>query len=158
LRHVQEVFSALERRVAAAGVDLYFALEKLFDRPNGEVGIFFPDRGGPGSCVIQIFRPRAVEVPGDLLFELLTLAHEFGHYRSFERGQRTPAYDRALAIFQKRIEGELDRTGRLLILEEERRAWRYGRAELEELGFCALEALDRRAEESLALYGKKMGA
>jgi len=51
-----------------------------------ENGWFHPDVGGYPKIVVK--RPVRSDTPGNALHEMLTLAHEFGHYVSLKTGRQ----------------------------------------------------------------------
>lgn len=145
-----EIRVALERQLAAEQVELTFQAwiteEEVADP---EAGYFVSAPGGHPPPRIVIYRAR-VDQPGDELDELLTLAHEFGHYRSFAAGQRTKEYETVLDDRATWLTRSIEE--RQLILEEEARAWTYARSELDVLGFVNWAAFEQREAESLRHY------
>lgn len=137
-----------------------------------EEGTFSPrdDRPGLGP-EIRIRRPfyETHNKPGrflntgeavDILDELCTLAHEFGHYVSHIGGLRTPelASSCDLLFQRRRREPGVAQTKPLspaqhdLVRQEEARAWTYGRDVLKELGFEQWPAFDARERKALDVY------
>jgi hypothetical protein len=84
------------------------------------------------------------------LEELLTLAHERGHARSFEDGNRTGELDRVSDLPASSWPGLL-RHEKELIFNEEVTAWDNARELLGE-DFDAWGAYDEKRETSLAVY------
>ena len=159
-----------------------------------------PRTGRPPVPHIRLLRPHYEKVneptrgrnagapkdlpPPDLLYELVTLAHEFGHFESWrhrtpreqwlkydavtERRGRTTREVRAGA----RERGELGRVDELLraalqqelndaecamILEEEALAWSIGREVLAECGFADWTAYDDRERLRLHNHRYRLG-
>jgi len=80
-----ELYSRLEAVVAAHVPEGVTYRIRLQPDEIDQDGWFSP---APHNCPppqIGIYRPQHQDVPGDVLQELLTLAHEFGHFRSFVR-------------------------------------------------------------------------
>ena len=145
-----EIRIALEGRLAEEHVELTFhAWITAEEVADPEAGYFIPAPGGVPPPRIVLYRTH-VQHPGNELDELLTLAHEFGHYRSFAAGQRTKKYE---AVLDPRDAWPTRSTEeRQLILDEEARAWIYARSELDALGFMDWAAFDKREVESLHQY------
>lgn len=145
---------------------------------NGEGGWFHPgdEATGPGRPKITICRacypypsdePSPVRNDGsvdaddehrahpDLLQELITLAHECGHYVSFTQGNCTQEY-RAAARAQKTLlkgpENIVSKEQETIYMADEHRAWAFGRKELEALGFQEWEAFDAAHARALREY------
>jgi hypothetical protein len=77
------------------------------------------------------------------------LAHEYGHFLSHQRRERTAEYEVALkALRQRSLQPEEKNT----ILAEEERAWRYAREELGNLGVTEWRSFEERQEDALASY------
>jgi hypothetical protein len=157
---------------------------------RGERGIFHPREGTTRKPWIRIIRPHHLEgaVPSrgrntgpdltddELRAELMTLAHEWGHFQSWRRSKTAggaaraewEAYD-AAAHRRDAIEAQvretnpnldpghykalraanqcgLTETDRQRIVDEETTAWRYGREILEGYGYDNLHEYDHRAE------------
>jgi len=120
-----------------------------------EAGWFDPEPYGVPPPQIVLYRPRHQDESGDVLHEVLTLAHELGHYRSFDKGLRTPEYAAAIKVPWQEWP-DLSRRDRCSILEEERRAWQFAREILGEVGFSDWDAFWRRHQESLADYRARL--
>lgn len=141
----------------------------------GSAGHFHPRNEGPPphrSPLIGILRPSYAKrseptkqcgngTTPDLLAELFTLAHEYGHFVSYKAGGRTLAYAEAVKHLERRKqgtqvkgEGPLSEGERELIRREEKLAWAYGRKTLVELGFGGITDYDRVAAEHLGIYEK----
>lgn len=73
----------------------------------------------------------------DLLAELVTLAHEGGHLRSWRAGNHTPEYIEAAIAMHNLLEpgNVVTPEQERLYLEEEHRAWDHARSLLAEHGF-----------------------
>lgn len=146
--------------------------------PRGEHGWFHPQNhpNGRSFPVIHIARPyysgdgrtptQTVNNPDlpppDLLAELLTLAHEYGHFRSWKAGGRTAAYEAAVIALEKQVDSAsepmLSEEQRELIRTEEETAWQIGRQILDSLGFDRWDAYDARRARSLEVYEKLLRA
>ena len=149
-----ESYSRLEELVRVAipeGVTYWTRLNP----DEVEAGSFDPEPFGVRSPRIVIYRPRHMNEPGDVLGELLTLAHELGHFRSFDGGLRTPEYDDAIKV-PWRDWPTLSKRARTSILDEERRAWRFAREILGEVGFSDWDALWRAHQDALAGYRTRL--
>jgi hypothetical protein len=132
----------------------------------GEAGFFHPQGADRAQSEIAIARcgcghhhrsaPARERQGGallnhdELLAELFVLAHEFGHSRSWREGQRTPAYEEAVLAFDEGL--PLSDEQQKLILEEEERAWRYARQELDSLGFSEWARFDAIRRSGLDAY------
>ncbi len=81
--------------------------------------------------------------------ELFTLAHEFGHHQSYLNGYRTPEYKTLVELDEWRY---LEHEQKLIILNEEIRAWEYAQKTLQKLGFSDWEQFEKRKNESLSRY------
>lgn len=122
----------------------------------GEAGYFHPhdeDQGRPEIAIARSGCGRtnrsaptnerqdgAVVSQQELLAELSNLAHEFGHSRSWREGERTHEYGEAALAFDMGL--PLSEAQQNLIMEEEERAWKYARMELDYLGFSEWERFD----------------
>lgn len=150
-----DCYRRLEELVKAAisgGVTYY--RRGLVPDEMDEAGSFDPAPNGVRRPRIVIYRLRGMNEPGDVLDELLTLAHEFGHFCSFDKGLRTPEYDEALRDWR---EGrDLTRAARTSVLDEERRAWRFAREILGEVGFSDWDAFWRSHQDALADYRRRL--
>ncbi len=160
------LYVALWRAAQGARVEVHYVGFSV----EGEAGFFDPHdepdaRRGPELVIVRRhyeapdlgYEPSQARNDGqlvDLLAELCTLAHELGHVRSWQRGERTPAYAQALRTFNDRKQ-----TGRhssreecRLIRDEEERAWRYAEEELRSRDFAEWPQFQNAKETSLANY------
>jgi hypothetical protein len=138
--------------------------------PFGEAGWFDPnDEDGEAFPAIYIERPYydpesmpsrhrvagAPPPPPDLLDELCTLAHEYGHSCEW-RVHRTVAYKSAVERMRALLGGQplppLSDDEKHLIRAEEQRAWRRGREALAALGFAHWTAYDAKERAGLDEY------
>lgn len=103
---------------------------------------------------ICIYRERA-DQPGSPLHELITLAHECGHYTSLRDGHRTESYEQALAKLVTH-EASFDERDCEAIRAEERRAWASGRDWLDSVGFTAWDEYDRATRDGLRVLDEKL--
>ncbi len=164
-------YEALWKRVQSEGVSVEFGLLEE-DESNGGF-----HTGGCGDPQILIFRKwfrsppdvltRDSNAPAgqpqpDLLIELITLAHEYGHVLSWKGA--TPkaeytAYRRSLDLWESLRQSnnahgddELPKDDQQRILDEEALAWRLGRDVLTELGFDDFLKYDQRAIDGVQAY------
>lgn len=159
----------IPRRSSRPLTDSYRRLEELvkvaipegvtyqtrLDPEEIEAGWFSPAPFEVPPPRIVIYRPRHMDEPGDVLQELLTLAHELGHFRSFDRGLRTPEYNQAIKVPRSEWP-TLNRSARISILDEERRAWQFAREILGGIGFSDWDAFWRGHQEALTEYRKRL--
>jgi hypothetical protein len=164
---------------------------------HGEGGWFHPryDEDGTPNPVITIVRPYYREAttphkernngaPVDLMKELITLAHEYGHFRSWRAETTRATWQAYLAAAIKRDatreasdasapeseDGEarnrrrravvaetLTEEEKSLIVAEEKLAWKIGRATLVELGFTELGLYDARARHGVHCHRYRLG-
>lgn len=91
--------------------------------------------------------------PNELCAELYVLAHEYGHLLSFEAGTWTE-HEPHLRRFSDALKARtaIDVRDLQIIVVEERRAWKSGRAELELLGWTDLVSFDARADAAVETY------
>ena len=153
--------------------------------PNGAAGWFKPDgRGIFKKPEIAMVRPYYIEpttepsdrrsdgAPVDLRAEIITLAHEFGHYLSWKesteeaRKSYRAAIDRWDAIKKKlnknasaeeerkTVVSTLAETEKNLILAEEERAWRLGRPHVPD---TIVGEYERRKTTGLHFYRYRFG-
>jgi hypothetical protein len=92
---------------------------------------------------------------------LVTLAHEYGHFRSWKDAgdgatSEYRAYKQAIAI-RPMTPDAFSAKQKRMILEEEERAWAYGRSALEELEFDDWPDFLRHRDESLQQYRTRLG-
>ncbi len=139
------------------------------DMPNGGAGGFREDRlGWPVISLVRAHtgldqnEPTRTHDPDappdeqpDILEELITLAHEYGHWCSWREGNRTPGFRGAVDRFNYDDPGPLTEADRDLIRAEEDHADRLGAAVLRELGFDAWDAWDRRVARARDLYAER---
>jgi hypothetical protein len=144
-------FSRLLARVEGAGIVVRRGLYGLGqDDPAGD----YQPPEGRIPAVIHIYHvggANQVNEPEDTF----TLAHEYGHERSYRNGERTAEYEQAIKVPWKEWP-QLPTETRALILEEEQRAWMYARQVLGELGFSEWEAFERHRDKSLATYRARL--
>jgi hypothetical protein len=154
------------------GRDLFVRYVGPEDVRDGEAGYFHPrdDPRFSGSPEIAIMRrdfdhdkPSAPTSRrrdassvdrGGLFEELCTLAHEFGHSRSWRDGQRTEVYAEAVIAFDK--SATLSDVQRKAIMDEEERAWNFGRLELDFLGFSEWAGFRANQDRALRIYGEML--
>ncbi len=163
-------YVALWKRAQAAGIHVHY--NGIANNPRS--GGFHPRDGatdGGRRPMIEIVRPYyethdeptqgrntggAHLPPPDLLEELITLAHEFGHFLSWKQGNRTRPYVDATTHIERYFDGEdLPRLAEeqiQLVRDEERRAWTFGEEELRELGFADWDAFCSHKRDALDQY------
>lgn len=114
--------------------------------------------------------------PPDIGYELITLAHEYGHLMSWKGRTPRPAWDAYNAVAIKRSEAEigiadlasadsarialrnaLTDDERALILAEEELAWRIGRELLQQVGFHTWDAYEAREREGMHFHRYRLG-
>jgi hypothetical protein len=160
------LYVALWRAAQGAGVAVHY----LGISVEGEAGFFDPHdepeaQRGPQLAIVRPhfdapdcgYEPSPARNDGqkvELLAELCVLAHEFGHIRSWQRGERTPAYAQALRTFNDRKQTGKHPNGEQcgLIKDEEERAWRYAEEELRSRNFTEWPLFQSAKETSLANY------
>lgn len=158
------IYVSLWRRAQEEGIVVEYG-----DMPNGAAGGFTPER--LGWRVITVARehtgfdhgePTRTNDPSappdeqpDILQELITLAHEYGHACSMREGGRTPEYQSAVNRFNGDEPGPLTEADRDLIRAEEGQADRLGAAALRELGFDDWEAWEQRVTRARELYAER---
>jgi hypothetical protein len=156
----KDVFEALWERVSDDGVDIEWRVPSLAQEADVNGCYLAPsvDGGFPQRPRIVLFREKArrPQYAGEPDFErpledVCTLAHEHGHYLSDEARQRNAAYVAAVKVPLDHWPG-LPEATKLLIFEEEQRAWNYGRLTLTDLGFEDWGAFDERERADLATY------
>ena len=92
--------------------------------------------------------------PVDARRETCILAHEYGHSISWERKNWTPAYRMALRHREEAKESgaRISASDHALIIEEENRAWDFGRVALAALGWTDWAAFDEARAAGLNTY------
>jgi hypothetical protein len=123
---------------------------------------FKPLTSSSPSSRLRIFRSEGQRDPGPAIEELTTLAHEAGHWVSWDRNERpeqsryAAAADTGLADWTR-----LPASEKQMIREEEVRAWKYGRELLSQLAPALpielLTAFARSTEDALADYDRLLG-
>lgn len=107
---------------------------------------------------IRIIRD-AVDQPGDAVAELLTLAHEAGHFDSWHQRTRPSNFEHLSDRLRNKVSGRpLSTVEQKTIWNEEIRAWEHARDRLEELGFTAWEVFGAGKGRSLASYRQRLPA
>lgn len=185
-----QIYVALWRRAEELGTRVQY------DGSMEPGGAFNPDPHdrGEDDPLISITRPHYKEfdvpsrdlndggqhlAPPDIIYETITLAHEFGHFLSWK--ERTPrdAYEAYLVALVTRsraweavpehdhaayhdairaaARAALTTEQLALIVAEEERAWAIGREALEELGFVRLDLFDERARHGVHVHRYRMG-
>lgn len=133
---------------------------RLSDNYAGQAGGFkaYPPANpaweGPSQAAVWIHRDHS-QIAGDALEELLTLAHELGHWRSFCDGNHTPTYQ--AAVFAPYYQWPtLGLDAKRAIFAEESRAWDNARTILAEVGFQNAAAFEGRRAWSLDDYRERL--
>lgn len=114
-------------------------------------GNFTAKRGFPR---IEIYSRAHCAIPGEPTTETILLAHEFGHFRSWERQTQTER-DRHEEIVQ--TERALTPSEQHEILAEEETAWTFARRELQLQGFEGWDVFDKYREIGLEGYRRRFG-
>lgn len=142
------------------GLSVRFAAYELYEGAFKEGGLFHivkfdrpgmhPAFAGSERYQILVFREHGA-VPGSPLRELLTLAHEAGHYVSHINGEAPRDYEGLL----KRCKDDLPSVTedeRHSIYDEEVRAWDYAVPWLKAVGFGDDQSLKAERERCLRTY------
>lgn len=160
----QAFFIKLLNIVIEAGVLVFSEIAGLAFQDNEE-GAYTPS-DGKSEAKIQLLLARGswrsfktkpdtiLEILTDPVENAITLAHEFGHHKSKESGERTQAYEAALYKFshgQGLLGNEKE-----LILGEESRAWNYAREVLSSLTFGHMGRYDTRRSQALREYRRRL--
>lgn len=118
-------------------------------------GQFSPSQNERDRYVrIRIFREHQ-ERPGDAFDELCTLSHELGHWRSWALDQPPAGYDRLVSVEMRDKWLDLPEPERLVVFDEEVRAWRHGHVLAAEVGFTDFSAYEATARMKLMIYCKE---
>ncbi len=160
-----EVLNSLEQMIKNNNIELrYWA--PIESNYLGEAGFFDPDPGGrnvsdfarehglqhrPG---ITLYRTHC-KTPGPVLDELLTLAHEYGHYCSWRAKERSAEYETAIECDPCNW-SQLSEASKQLIHGEEKRAWAYANETLRTLEFSDWPSFEKRESESMKIYCDKL--
>jgi hypothetical protein len=162
----KDIYRAIWQRAENQGV----RVEYRGETPACEAGYFHPTNVNGTGPVIVMFRPYyagPADKPSferlseprelsddDVVRELCTLAHEFGHFESWRSSGDWSEY---LAAVVAREDGRaLSERERTLIIEEEERAWRLGREVLGALGFQDWEHFEACERAGLAEHRRRM--
>jgi hypothetical protein len=110
---------------------------------------------------IYIRRPERQDTAGPAVDETCILAHEFGHYRSYQK-IGFAEYDRCLKCrlaAEKETDGykKLSDADRRMVWNEEVEAWALGRTDLEANGFTWWADFERIKESCLETYRVGLG-
>lgn len=150
LRRLCRHFALLERLTIEVAHEGYYVRYGIaLDASEAErVGTFMVIDGVPS---ITMLRALGTYVATDPFETLLTLAHEYGHALAWRAGYRKQDY---LAVVDRANENErLSEDEAVLVLDEECRAWRYGRTALSDLGLTSEELAAFEARKGVALEG-----
>ena len=142
----------------ATGAKIYVSYRAPLPDEAGLAGGFRPDP--PRICLFRDPPPSPHDKPElgeDALSDMITLAHEYGHFlsRSDLSDAKRKAYDEANVAYEK-DPAELTPDQRARIMEEERRAWDFGGSELQKLDFQCWADLATHRVESLREYERRM--
>ena len=116
------------------------------------VGLWFGQEGEtPGEFVTKHQKPLIrIRVPAvndvlvlDDLFAAVIFAHEMGHHRSWLNGDDTAEYRAHMKAAPEDLGTHLTESLRLAVMEEEVRAWCYGREDLGACGFASWRYFER---------------
>lgn len=181
MREAFEIYAVLWKRAQAEGALVLYKGAS----PAGEAGWFdAPHRTGELPS-ITIVRSHYIQVdephegrndggPVDIPSELITLAHEYGHFRSWLCETPRPQWETYLKAAKARDKAYgLDMAGEFkviptwtsrlpdaqkqLILEEEGKAWSIGRRVLTELDFEAWAAYEKGERLGLHNHRYRLG-
>jgi len=163
------MYCALWHHAAAEGI--YVGYQGI---DTNVLGFFDPREtvrnglGWPQICITRPYYYPSIDQPSDqkhpddaakpidVLDELFTLAHEYGHYISFKAGNRTTEYVEAVTHIGNCVDSgntpTISAHAIALVREEETRAWQFGRDTLQTLGCDVLAPFDERAKRSLERY------
>ena len=141
---------------------------------KGESGAFEPSWSGNGPRILVTSKTRANFQPklgktgiqkfdqfadgvvsdadSDLTSAIYTLAHEYGHFASFEVGTRDAEYEVALNVFNDGRAKDLTATQKDLIIKEEEIAWANSKAILDGLYQVDETSFNVRRDHDLQVY------
>lgn len=149
--------SALVREAREQGIDVVGR-----PRPSEVRGEFFEPRGRCPAAIWIHKLPQVASYPvhvddDQALDEVITFAHELGHFFSWKEDPSRYTDDylatRSLPVAHRSVnEAELE-----VIVAEEERAWRFARDHLSRHGFDAWDVFERREAESLLAYKAALG-
>lgn len=143
---------ALKSRIRSVGVDFRSSARITADEvAENEAGYFVPVPFGDQSLPPRIVLYRS----GDLLEEVLTLAHEFGHFQSYAGKLRSQRYEEII-VGERHLWPSLPLSDRQLIIEEEVRAWDLAAVTLRALGFADEAALRTARVVALKEYVRRL--
>lgn len=158
---LRDICAKLYNDIFAAGLIVHFRVLR-----NGEAGSYHAE-----LKLIKIFRPgsrltdkeidsesayqEAIDelsqrTDSQVRFELITLAHEWGHHRSYVAGTSPPSN-----VSDKFHAGTAAAHEEKLVLREEQRAWNYARRELQRRGFSDWPWFDTCEADALEEYQKR---
>ena len=137
------------------------------------------------SCIPPLDEPRresAAAMQPDILNELITLSHEYGHFSSFRTTPTWAAYEDASArmqsvvreidfaaiingqsmdvrieLLRRALQERLAAAERQLILEEEQRAWTIAQETLSRMGYDDWPRFLARQERGLHFHSSRLG-
>jgi hypothetical protein len=185
----EEVGAWVHYGVAGDGEAGYFHPHDGERRGDGrprkpEILIHRPYYKGPGHIPTEDSNAPPPLVQPDLVEELITLSHEYGHLMSWNGRTPRDQWERYDAVARRRseIEGrsidamptgltveeqanwrrarlwaEFDDADRRRVVLEEELAWEVGRELLGQLGFSGLDALDARARRGVHFHRYRLG-
>lgn len=145
-----ELLKALEDRVKGEELELRYHV--WIGEPEELKGGYETYEGFPPR--IEIWRLRGEHGSDDPLFDLHTLAHEYGHHLSAQQGNRTSEY---VALLTRTDEWpQLPERAKLLIFTEEVRAWGFARTVLSDLGHTEWLTFVNRVFDGLEAYKRML--
>ena len=109
----------------------------------------------PAKKLVGIFLYPARATPPNPFQLLCTLCHELGHWRSWASKQRSPGWEEAHLLLRGttgNANSMLSEKQKLLIYEEELRAWRYAYDFATEVGFTDKRSFVGEADRALGFY------
>jgi hypothetical protein len=165
---ISRIYQQLKERFREESIEISYSK----DRGRGNNGTFTPPRS------VEIFQPD----PLDEIYEIITLSHEYGHFRSYDmepaewqqyllikggcenaigfavvmaeaqKNDVQEAICRANAEYSQKYPGSFQR-----VIDEEIRAWDIGRQLLTNLGGFEWDAFERRRKNGLYVHRCRLG-
>jgi hypothetical protein len=138
----------------AGGKRLVLLLRVHLGPDEGDLAGMFslPSWPGDGCVRVRFYRRDHQDLRGDALEELCVLAHELGHWRSWLKGEASDEYRALVRRDCQPTWPSLTEREKLVILDEESRAWRYGFEIAAGVGFMDRESFGQAARKALGIY------
>ena len=105
--------------------------------------------------VVAVILYTSLATPPTAFRLFCTLCHELGHWRSWAEDQRSPEYEEAHRVHREdrpKANRNLSEMQKVLIYEEESRAWRHGHDLAAEVGFADKSSYVAEAHRALRFY------